>query len=139
MKGNGFISWLLRSPFHGMLSGSTLLITVKGSKSGQEITTPVNFAQDGKTLWITSFRNRRWWRNLRGGQPVRLRLKGKDVQGRGMVVEDKPEVEQALGTYLIQMPQSVRYFGVKLDENGLPDAQDLARAAEGRVMVKVTI
>lgn len=33
MRGDGFITWMLRSPLHGMLSGTSLLVTVTGEKS----------------------------------------------------------------------------------------------------------
>jgi len=33
---NTLMSWLLRSPFHGLLSKSTLLVTVTGRKSGRQ-------------------------------------------------------------------------------------------------------
>jgi hypothetical protein len=43
MNGNDFMSWVLRSPLHGMLSNSMMLITVKGHKTGKEYTLPVNY------------------------------------------------------------------------------------------------
>ena len=139
MKGNGFITWMLRSPLHGMLSSSTMLVTVTGCKSGRQITTPVNYAQEGNTLWITSFRKRSWWRNLRGGRPVVLQIKGKEVQGWGRAIEVEPEVEQALGQYLQRLPQTAKYFDVALDEQGQPRPEDIARAAQDRVVVEIVI
>lgn len=67
MNGNSFMTFILRSPMHGILSGSTMLITVTGRKSGRPITTPVNYYQKGDTLWVISNRERSWWRNLKGG------------------------------------------------------------------------
>ena len=32
MTGNDFMSWILRSPFHGVLSNGMMLITVTGHK-----------------------------------------------------------------------------------------------------------
>ncbi|OGO29578.1 MAG: hypothetical protein A2Z16_07080 [Chloroflexi bacterium RBG_16_54_18] len=139
MKGNGFITWMLRSPLHGMLSSSTMLVTVTGSTSGRPITTPVNYAQQGNTLWVTSFRKRSWWRNLRGGWPVELQIKGKGVQGWGRAIEDRPEVEAALSNYLQRLPKSAKYFGVTLDENGQPRPEDIAHAAQDRVMVEIVV
>ena len=139
MKGNGFITWMLRSPLHGMLSGSTMLVTVTGCKSGRQISTPVNYAREGNTLWITSFRQRNWWRNLRGGQPVVLHIKGKEVRGWGRAIEEKPEVEAALSNYLQRLPKSAKYFDVTLDENGYPNPAEISRAAQDRVMVEITV
>ena len=40
---NPMITWLLRSPLHGLVSKSIMLITYKGRKSSKEYTTPVNY------------------------------------------------------------------------------------------------
>jgi hypothetical protein len=125
-------TWILRS-LHGMMSGSTILVTVTGCKSGQPISTPVNYAQEGNTLWVTSFRKRSWWRNLRGGQPLVLQIKGKEVQGWGRAIEDGPEVEAALSKYLQRLPKSAKYFDVTLDENGYPNSAEIQKAAQDRV------
>ena len=73
---NPTMKLLLRSPLHRMASGSTMLITVTGRKTGARYTTPVNYVRDGSTLTVFSWRQRTWWRNLRGGAPVALRLRG---------------------------------------------------------------
>lgn len=137
--GDGFISFVLRSPFHKMLSGSFMLITVTGSKTGKAITTPVNYAAEGNTLWVASFRQRSWWRNLRGGRAVILKLRGQEVRGTGRAIEEKPEVEQALREYLQRLPQNAKYFDVSLDEQGQLNPADLKRAAQDRVMVEISI
>lgn len=137
--GNQFMQVILRSPLHGLLSGSTVLITVTGRKSGKAYTTPVNYARQGDVLRITSRRDRAWWRNLRGGGPVTLRLQGQDVKGWGTVAEDDQSVAIGLLTYLQQAPQHARYFGVELDPNGQPRVEDVARAARTRVVVQVKL
>lgn len=139
MRGNDFITWMLRSPLHGMLSGTTMLVTVTGCKSGQKITKPVNYSREGNILWVTSFRKRSWWRNLRGGQPVVLLIKGKEFQGWGRAIEDGPEVEAALSKYMQRLPKSAKYFDVALDENGQPRPEDIAHAAQERVMVEIVV
>jgi deazaflavin-dependent oxidoreductase (nitroreductase family) len=139
MNGNNFMTFILRSPLHGMLSSSTMLITVTGCKTGKAITTPVNYALDGNKVWVTSYRKRSWWRNLRGGQPVTLRVKGKEVNGWGNVIEDGRGVEKALGVYLALLPQHAKYFHVTLDERSQPSAEELALAAHDRVIVEITI
>ena len=139
MKGDGFISLILRSPLHRMLSGSLMLITVTGSKTGKAITTPVNYAQTGDTLWVTSYRKRSWWRNLRGGRPVLLHFRGKVVQGTGRAIEAADEVEQALRSYLQRLPNSAKYFNVSVDEQGTLNPADLVQAAKERVMIEISM
>jgi hypothetical protein len=47
---NPIMTWLLNSRFHKMVSGSTLILTIKGRKSGRMIEVPVNYIRDGRTL-----------------------------------------------------------------------------------------
>ncbi len=74
MNGNSFVSLLLRSPLHGFVSGNTMLVSVTGRKTGRVVTIPVNYVQEGDILWVLSYRERTWWRNLLTGAPVTLRL-----------------------------------------------------------------
>ena len=55
---NKFISAILQSPLHALMSGSTILITVIGRKSGALISTPVNYAQQGNKLMVISLSKR---------------------------------------------------------------------------------
>ena len=138
MNGNSFISFLLRSPLHRMMSGSTMLITVTGRKSGRPITTPVNYYQEGDTLWVISNRERTWWRNLKGGASLKLRLRGQEVDGFGEAVLVESEVAAQIGEYVRHLPISVRSLGVHM-LNGQPDPADLSRLAQERVMVRINL
>jgi deazaflavin-dependent oxidoreductase (nitroreductase family) len=73
---NPFMKWLLRSPFHGLVSRAYMIITVTGRKSGHVYETPVQYAQEGSRLWVLSSEEYTWWRNLRGGAPVKILLRG---------------------------------------------------------------
>jgi deazaflavin-dependent oxidoreductase (nitroreductase family) len=139
MRYNGLISWLLRSPLHGLVSKSILLIEVKGRKSGQAISVPVNYIRDGNTLWVISLRRRKWWRNLIGGAAVNVRLAGRDSKGRGRAITDAAEVGDGLQSYFRLASRYAKYFGVKLNAAGEPDAQDCARAAQERVLVRIDL
>jgi hypothetical protein len=79
MNGNDFMSWVLRSPFHGMLSDGMMLLTVTGRKTGKKITFPVGYYREGEYLWVITSRDRTWWKNLRGGVGVDLLLKRKPI------------------------------------------------------------
>jgi deazaflavin-dependent oxidoreductase (nitroreductase family) len=133
---NPLLTMILRSPLHSLLSGNTLALTYTGRKSGRTYTTPVNYVRDGDRLWATSTRTRTWWRNLRGGVPVSLRLQGHEVQATGSVMEDEAAVAEALSAYLSKVPGWAKYFKVGLDASGQLDRNDLARAAKERVMIQ---
>jgi hypothetical protein len=56
-----FVVALLRSPLHGFMDRSTLLLTYTGRKSGKAYTTPVNYLRDGDTLLVVSSCKHIWW------------------------------------------------------------------------------
>jgi len=138
MNGNSFMALILRSPIHSLLSRSTMLITVAGRKTGKPITTPVNFYQEGGYVWVLSNRERTWWRNLRAGAPVKLRLRGHDVRGYGEVLLDEAEVAPQIGEYVRHLPISARSLGVRM-QGDQPDPADLSRLAKERVMIRILL
>ncbi len=134
---NPFMKLLLRSPLHMIASKSTLLLTFTGRNSGKSYTTPVNYAIIRDAIYITSYRSRGWWRNLRGGARVNVCLKGRNMEATGEVIEDSEKVSKQLMEYLQNVPQYRRYFWVRLDSKGHPDPEDVALAGQDRVMVKL--
>ena len=134
---NPMTTWLLKSPLHGMISKGVMLVSVTGCKSGKSISTPTNYVRDGNTLWVISWRDRKWWRNLRGGAQVRVLLAGKSVEGGGQVIEEEKAVAQSLFDYYRKAPQTAKYVQVGLDAAGLPVSADCERAAQKMVMVRI--
>ena len=138
MNGNSFIKFILRSPFHGMMSTSTMLITVTGTKTGRVITTPVNYYQEGTTLWVLTNRDRKWWRNVKKSAEVLLLLRRKEVHAVAEAILDEAVVAAQIGEYVLHIPLSAKSLGIRL-ERGAPDASDLVRAAQDRLMVQVKL
>lgn len=136
---NAIMIRLLRSPLHPLLSKNTLLLSYTGRKSQRRYTVPVNYVRHGDRLWITSFRQRTWWRNLRGGQAVTVRLQGRDLPAAAMVVETDEAVAEQLAAYLRLVPGQARYFQVGLDEQGQPEPAGVAEAAKSRVMIELQL
>ena len=136
---NSIMAWLLRSPFHGLLDKGLMLVTISGRKSGKKYSTPVNYLQDGNTLWVTSLRARTWWRNLKGGAPLSVYLAGMQRTARGDVIEDQQAVAESLAAYFQKAPQLARYFKVGIDAAGQADRADCARAAQERVVVRIDL
>jgi deazaflavin-dependent oxidoreductase (nitroreductase family) len=102
--GNLFVSALLRSPLHRLASGSLLLISYRGRRSGRRFTIPVMYAEREGTLtiFVGHPERKRWWRNLRVGAEVEVRLRGRRVRGQAEVVEGSAAVE----TYLDRYPRA---------------------------------
>lgn len=133
---NPLMAAILRSPLHGMLSRNTMLITVRGRKTGRPVTTPVNYVRQGNDLLTVSFRSRTWWRNLRGGAPVELLLEGARRSATASVEESEADVSRALGELVKQVPAFARPLGIDLDAERRPRPADLARAAQQRVIIR---
>jgi deazaflavin-dependent oxidoreductase (nitroreductase family) len=137
--GNPFMKLILRSPLHGLVSGSIMLITFTGRKSGKLYTTPVGYTREGDILTFFSYRARTWWRNLRGGAAVTVRLKGHDQGGTADAITDEERVSAGLAAYLEKLPGHAKYFQVRLGADGQPDRQDVARAGQERVLIRVEL
>jgi hypothetical protein len=136
---NPFVLWILKSPLHSMISKGVMLVSIIGRKSGRTISTPTNYVRDGNTLWVVSWRERTWWRNLRRGAKVRVLLAGRGVEGRGQVIEGQGAVAQSLFDYYRKVPQVAKYVQIGLDAAGLPASADCERAAQKMVVVRIDL
>jgi len=132
------MKFILASPVHGVVSKTVLLISFTGRKSGKTYTTPVSYSQnDGQ---VTVFSHAGWWKNLRNGAPVTLRLRGREVQGLAEpVAEDKGAVAAGLAAHLRQVPSDARYYAVTLDEAGNPKAEEVEKAVQSVVMIRIQL
>ncbi len=132
------MKFVLRSPMHGMVSKTVLLITFTGRKSGRTYTTPVDYSQDGNQVYIFTHAN--WWKNLCGGAPVTLRIQGREFQGLAEpIVEDKCAVAAGLMAHLRKVPSDARYYGVTFDDHGNPRAEEVEIAVKSVVMIRVQL
>ncbi|HEY0936098.1 MAG TPA: nitroreductase/quinone reductase family protein [Trebonia sp.] len=119
---------VLSLPFPTPLSASLMLISYTGVKSGKAYRQPVSYARDGETLLTPG--GGRWTLNLKGGRPVRLRLRGRDVAARADLVSDPAEVERLLGVIAAGNPRAMRYIPLPRGADGRLDP-DALRAAIG--------
>jgi deazaflavin-dependent oxidoreductase (nitroreductase family) len=120
---NSTMKGVLRSALHGLVSSRAMLITVSGRKTGRLYTTPVNYVREGDTITVVSRKGRVWWKNLRGGAPVTVRIRGQDLTGTAEVVEDDHEaiVRALLALHPRYSPQRA------------------AERARDRVVVRITV
>jgi deazaflavin-dependent oxidoreductase (nitroreductase family) len=134
-KSNRFVIWMLHSPLR-VFMGDITLITVTGRKTGRAISTPVNYVEDGETLLITSKNDRTWWKNLRGGAPVTMLIKGKTYQAEATVSEDCTVVEPELLRFFRLTKRTIA--GIHLDKDGQPTKPEkFAQVAQSRVMIQI--
>ena len=80
---NPLVRGLLRSPAHRFLDRRLLLITVTGRRTGRRFTIPVGYreTEEGAEIAVGWPARKRWWRNLRGGANVVVRLRGEEHDG----------------------------------------------------------
>ena len=136
-----FMTWLLRSPFSGLIDGSVMLITLRGRRTGTQYTLPVQYVEEGGTIWVFPGHHERktWWRNLVGTSPVGLRFRGQDLAGTAEAFsgrDDPSVVEEGLADYVRRSPAVGRRFGV-LDKGGAIDGVRLRETAKSIVMVRI--
>ncbi len=136
---NNLITWILRTPLHGLISSGMMVLTYTGRKSGREISLPVGYIELDDRLMNTSLRKRTWWRSLRGGAEVTLRLRGKTRTALAEAYDDAAEVRRGFLIYLQRMPRAARFFDVRVNPSGEPEEADLERLVEERVVVYYTL
>lgn len=136
---NRMVVWLARSRLHRLVSKSIIILVYTGRRSGEKFAVPVNYALTEEAgslkIWISSKRERVWWRNFIGGNDAELVFRGNCLPVELAAVTDPDQVAEGLARYLRAIPGAARYFGVGLDEDGQPGLDDIRRAAADRVMV----
>jgi hypothetical protein len=118
---------VLSLPFPTPLSANLMLISYTGVKSGKPYLQPVSYARDGETLLTPG--GGRWTLNLKGGRPVRLRLRGKTVPAHADLVDDPAEVERLLDVIAVGNPRAMRFIPLPRRPDGRLDPDALAAAA----------
>ena len=130
---------MLYSSLHGILSGNMMVLNYTGRKSGKAYRLPVSYKRIDDTLLTGSYKHRTWWRNLRGGVPVIVRLQGKDVTGQAEVIEDEQGVMDGIKAYIGGDPRIARMFSVKLGMDGQPETESLRQVARDQVIVRTVL
>lgn len=135
---NPIVLALLHSPLHDLLDKQTMSITVTGRKSGKCYTFPVSYMRDGENLLIITQKDRKWWKNLRGGAPVTVFLKGHSLRASGETFEDVEIAAKILLVILQQTPAYQRLLHIKLDATGQPEnPESFTHLAREHVVVRI--
>lgn len=110
------------------LSRRLMLISYTGRKTGKAYRQPVSYVQQGNTLLTPG--GGKWKLNLRDGQPVRIRLRGRDVVARPEFVSDLDEVERLLAVMTAANPRISVFVGIPKGADGRLDRARLQAAVE---------
>jgi hypothetical protein len=135
---NPIMKRLLESPAHWPLSRWFAVLAWSGRKSGRRYSTPVSYVREGGTAFVTT--GDAWWRNLRGGAPVKMRVSGRWRQGDAVPLVDAAE-SRAEHERLFRIHPWFRWLaGIPAGADGGPDASAVSRAvAAGRVIVRIEL
>jgi len=131
---NLLVRGLLRTPGLSRVVGRRLVVLyVVGRTSGRRYVVPVAYLADGDDLLIgTSFA---WGRNLRAGEPITIRLKGRRRASDVQVWTAEADVVRAYAHMACTNPTFAAFNGIRLAEDGEPDPHDLHLAWRGGARV----
>jgi hypothetical protein len=116
---------LLRLPFSTPLSRALMLITFSGRKTGRIYQQPVSYVLDGDTLLTPG--GGKWKLNLREGEPVTARLRGRRILLRPQFIKDVDEVQKLLVKMQAVNPRLTLFVPIK-DRQGQIDREKVEAA-----------
>jgi deazaflavin-dependent oxidoreductase (nitroreductase family) len=124
---NAIARGLLRTPVVCQGIGKALItLYVVGRKSGRQYVLPVAYVpHEGALLFGTPFG---WGRNLRTGQPVDIRFKGKRRPADVQVVSDEAGVVELYEVMVRANRNFAKFNKIGFDQDGNPNAEDLHAA-----------
>lgn len=117
---------VLGLPVATPLGRSLMLAFITGRRSGKTYRQPLSYVRDNDTLLTPG--GGKWKLNLVAGQPVRLRLRGKDIAVTPELVGDPAEIDALLMTMVAANPRAASFIGVARTPDGHFDPVELERA-----------
>lgn len=136
---NVVVRGLLSTPLVSRGIGKRLItLYVVGRKSGRRYSIPVAYTRhEGELLVGTPFA---WGRNLRSGESVDVRFKGKRQPADVQVVTDEPGVVALYAVIARDNHNFAKFNKIGLGEGGEPDPNDLHLAwAAGARVIRLTL
>jgi hypothetical protein len=126
---NRVVRGLLRTPGLNRAVGNRLVtLYVVGRKSGRRYTVPVAYTRQGDDLLIgTPFG---WGRNLRSGEPVEIRLRGRRRLADVEAFTDEPGVTRLYAVMCKDNKAFANFNKVRFGQDGEPRPDDLHLAWE---------
>jgi F420H(2)-dependent quinone reductase len=108
---NPIMRRLLRSP-KANIGDAILLLTFTGRKSGKQYTTPIGYRRAADRTLVL-YTDSPWYKNLLGGAPVKVVLKGKEISGWAVASDDKDALVKEAAEYLRSRgPKAGREIGI---------------------------
>ena len=130
---------LLRSPLHGLLDPTVLLLHVTGRKTGRRYDIPMGYtALDDRLVLITVAR---WRANLRGGGDVEVTRHGVRRPMHALLDEDPASVAVTYDSVIEHLgwPRAARQLGIATDHEQRPTLLELRVAAQANGWAVITL
>jgi F420H(2)-dependent quinone reductase len=108
------------------LTRRLMLITYTGRRSGKQYRQPLSYVEHDGALLTPG--GGKWKLNLPPGEPVRMRLRGRDVTARPEFIADPDEVEHLLAVMSAANPRVRNFVGIPHDAEGRLDRDRLQTA-----------
>jgi hypothetical protein len=93
-----------------------MLVSFTGRKTGKAYQQPVSYVQQGDTLLTPG--GGKWKLNLQEDQPVRIRLRGRDVLARPELIKNPDEIERLIGVMTAANPTVSTFVGIPKSPDG---------------------
>ena len=138
---NRIMRLLLHSPLHGLMSGSIMVVTVTGRRSGKRRAFPVRYLRedDGRVICFTS-PGTGWWRNFADGRSAELLIAGKRLAASGRAWPGEAEQKEGrLRRMLTRFPSDAAYHDIVVGRGEVPSDEQIEEAAQRDVLVVFTV
>ncbi len=127
--GNPVVRLLLRSPLHGLLDRTILILHLTGRKTGRRYDIPVNYVDlDGRLTVVTAGT---WRANLRGRPDVEVTLLGRRRPMHAQLDEDPSAVAVSYQEVISRLGwlKASRHLGIAGPDGQQPTVLELKAAA----------
>jgi hypothetical protein len=136
---NPFVKALLHSRWHRWLSGTLMLISYKGRKSGKSYTNPICYFE-WDTDELLAYTSGRWWMNVRDGNPVTLLVKGQELEAIPTVIRDREAVINIVVEFIKRLGwKKAEQLLLRLPSDREPTYEELRAKTQGRTFVTFKI
>jgi hypothetical protein len=134
---NPMMSLMLRSPLHGAMSASLLVLSFTGRRSGRTITLPLRYAVSGNGWVCFTSDDAKWWRNFEEPRAVSVVVAGRTIDAFATTQRVATgESLDELRAFLTQFPQDATYHDVAVT-GGVPSEADLQRATARSIRLRI--
>lgn len=127
---------LYRLGLGGLIANHTLLLTTTGRRSGRPRVAPLDYQQEGDTLYLIAEQGTRssWYRNLVANPEVEARVGSRKMRGVATPLADSQEKARVLRLFQQRSARlAEHYYGIP---RGASD-EELLRLAPQRAVVAV--